>query len=95
MKIGIIGAGASGLLLATKLEKLNIDYMLFNAGKVGRKILASGNGRCNIAHDSYKREDYFNNPLAISILDNTYDELISYFNELHIYTKKDDSVRWQ
>ena len=72
MKVGIIGAGASGLLLATKLEKLNIEYMLFNAGKVGRKILASGNGRCNICHNSYTSKDYFNNPLAIKVLDNSY-----------------------
>lgn len=93
MKVGIIGAGASGLLLATKLEKLNIDYMLFNAGKVGRKILASGNGRCNIAHDSYKNSDYFNNPLAIKVLDTCYNDLFTYFDSLHIYTKKDNEGR--
>ena len=93
MKVGIIGAGASGLLLATKFEKFNIDYMLFNAGKVGRKILASGNGRCNICHDSYTKEAYFNNPLAIKVLDDTYDDLISYLEELEIYTKKDSEGR--
>ena len=29
MKVGIIGAGASGLALASMLEQFNIDYMLF------------------------------------------------------------------
>ena len=41
--IAIIGGGALGLLLATKLEKNNIAYKIFNKGKIGRKILASGN----------------------------------------------------
>ena len=30
MKVGIIGAGASGLALASMLEQFNIVYMLFN-----------------------------------------------------------------
>lgn len=93
MKVGIIGAGASGLLLATKLEKLNIEYMLFNAGKVGRKILASGNGRCNICHNSYTSKDYFNNPLAIKVLDNSYKDVLNYLEELEIYTKCDNEGR--
>ena len=93
MKIGIIGAGASGLLLATRLEKLNIEYMLFNAGKVGRKILASGNGRCNISHIDFKSEDYFNNPLAIKVINSSKEDLFSYFELLHIYTKVDSEGR--
>ncbi len=49
MKIGIIGAGASGLACATILEKNKIDYTIFEQNKnPGSKILASGNGRCNI-----------------------------------------------
>lgn len=93
MRIGIIGAGASGLLLATKLEKLNIDYMLFNKGKIGRKILASGNGKCNISNEMFKAESYHHNPLALNIVSNHQKELFDYFKELHIYTKKDDEGR--
>ena len=49
MKIGIVGAGACGLACATVLEKNNIEYMIFEKNKKpGSKILASGNGRCNI-----------------------------------------------
>ena len=50
VKIAIIGAGASGLFLANLLEKNNIEYTIFDSGKVGRKILASGNGKCNISN---------------------------------------------
>lgn len=93
MKVGIIGAGAVGLMLATKLEKLNIDYMIFNKGKVGRKILASGNGRCNIANKNFTPLAYHNNPLAIKIVKNNQNELFDYFKELHIYTKEDSEGR--
>ena len=93
MKVGIIGAGASGLALASMLEQFNIDYMLFNKGKVGRKILASGNGRCNISHNSYKGSDYFDNPLAIHILDHNFKDVFAFFDSLGIYTKTDNEGR--
>ncbi len=92
MKLAIIGAGASGLLLATLLEKLNIDYTIFNKGKVGSKILASGNGRCNISNLNFDFKYYHNNKLA-NIIKNNQEELFNYFKELKIYTKSDDEGR--
>ena len=92
MKLAIIGAGASGLLLATLLEKLNIDYTIFNKGKVGSKILASGNGRCNISNLNYSDEYYHNNRLA-KIIKNNQNDLFNYFKELKIYTKSDEEGR--
>lgn len=93
MKVGIIGAGASGLFLATKLEQMNIDYMLFNAGKVGRKILASGNGRCNIAHKGITLEDYLSNIFAYQLVQDTEEAVFSHFQALKIYTKCDSEGR--
>ena len=57
MNIAIIGAGASGLFLTKVLNK-NINYTIFNKGKIGRKILASGNGRCNISNFNYDDSFY-------------------------------------
>lgn len=92
MKIAIIGAGASGLFLATLLEKLDVSYTIYNYGKVGNKILASGNGKCNIGNAFVDDEKYFSNPLAISVLGKQ-KELFSYLKELKIYTKEDDMGR--
>ena len=50
MKIGIIGGGALGLALAKILDKNKIKYELFERSLVGRKILASGNGKANIGN---------------------------------------------
>lgn len=93
MKIAIIGGGACGLLCATLLEKYNINYTIFNKGKIGNKILASGNGRCNIANASFNASAYHNNPLATNIVSNYQNKLFDYFNELKIYTKADNEGR--
>ena len=92
MKVGIIGGGACGLMLATILEKNNIKYTIFNSGKIGRKILASGNGRCNISNINYNDNFYHNNPLSYIVKDNQ-KELFDYFNELKLYTFNDDEGR--
>ena len=52
-RIGIIGGGASGLLLSILLKKKlpNIEVMVFEAlDKVGKKLLQTGNGKGNISN---------------------------------------------
>ena len=93
MEIAIIGGGACGLLLASILEKNNINYKLFNRGKIGNKILASGNGRCNISNENFIEEAYHNNPLACKIVSENQVYLFEYFKELKIYTKADKEGR--
>ena len=47
-KIVIIGAGASGLMTAIcSKTKYNEVLLLERNSEVGKKILATGNGRCN------------------------------------------------
>ncbi|MDY3204011.1 MAG: NAD(P)/FAD-dependent oxidoreductase [Arcobacter sp.] len=61
MKIAIIGAGAAGIMAAITAKRLNknIQIDLFDANKgIGKKILASGNGRCNISNSSITSKNY-------------------------------------
>lgn len=47
----IIGAGASGLICGHELAKSNHNVIILEqSNKAGRKILASGNGRCNLSN---------------------------------------------
>lgn len=92
MKTAIIGAGACGLMLALLLDKNNLSYDLFNKGKIGRKILASGNGKCNISNTLFSAEYYHNNPLSKIVLANQ-SYLFDLFKELKIYTKTDSEGR--
>jgi len=59
-KVAIIGAGASGLLCAIFCSKNGLDVDVFEQNsKCGKKILVSGNGRCNITNTEFSPNDYF------------------------------------
>jgi len=50
-KLIIIGAGASGLVAAIVSAKAGVNVTLLEQNnKIGKKILASGNGKCNISN---------------------------------------------
>lgn len=51
----IVGGGASGLMSAIVLKDLGIDVaILEGTDRVGKKILTTGNGRCNISNSTLK-----------------------------------------
>lgn len=57
--IAIIGAGAAGLMAAIKLAKTGATVHLYEQNnKPAKKILASGNGRCNITNTQTSASDY-------------------------------------
>ena len=59
-KIAIIGGGASGLACAIFCARAGHTVTLFEQNtKVAKKILVSGNGRCNITNTNVSTQDYF------------------------------------
>lgn len=64
--IAVVGGGASGLMaaIAAKTEGLtqnaaDIDVVILEQGeRVGRKLLATGNGRCNLSNINAGERDY-------------------------------------
>lgn len=57
--IAIIGGGASGLMAALFAVRAGADVTIYeHNNSVGKKILASGNGRCNIINTTATYEDY-------------------------------------
>lgn len=58
--IAIIGAGAAGLMAAITASKNGLKVHLYEQNKKpAKKILASGNGRCNISNTQVSSSDYF------------------------------------
>ena len=63
MRVGIIGGGASGMMSAILLDRQGIDVTIIEKNStLGKKILMTGNGRCNyftenIASDKYYTSD--------------------------------------
>lgn len=64
MKVGIIGGGASGMMSAILLTREGFDVTILEKNStLGKKILMTGNGRCNyfnqdIDVDKYYTSDY-------------------------------------
>lgn len=59
-KIAIIGGGAAGFMAAITASGLGGDVTIYeHNSSVGKKILASGNGRCNIINTTATADDYF------------------------------------
>lgn len=59
MKIGIIGAGASGLLAAITAAKQGADVTLIEKkDRICKKLLATGNGKCNFTNKSMTPFDF-------------------------------------
>lgn len=58
--VAIIGAGASGLMCACSLASLGVTdiAVIERNDKLGRKLLMTGNGRCNVTNDSIVSSDY-------------------------------------
>jgi len=88
----IIGAGASGLMLASILKQNKIALVDHNS-KIGQKIKISGGGRCNITNAKINVDNYDGNKEFIkSILDRFNNkELLKFLDKNHLdYTIRDE-----
>ncbi len=98
MVIGIIGAGASGMAAAlAAAENPNVQVELFERqARVGRKLQATGNGRCNLTNlnagiGGYHGEDpAFASP-ALHAMDP--EATLKWFQSLGLFTVAEESGR--
>ncbi|MBQ7871977.1 MAG: aminoacetone oxidase family FAD-binding enzyme [Oscillospiraceae bacterium] len=60
MNVMIIGGGASGMMaaLTAAQNKENHVLLLERQSRMGRKLLATGNGRCNLSNENLSPEHY-------------------------------------
>jgi predicted Rossmann fold flavoprotein len=90
----IIGAGASGLMAAIAAARSGSSVlMLERKEKAGKKILATGNGKCNFTNLIQKPECYRSNDstFVMKVL-SCFDvqKTLLFFEELGIYPKERD-----
>ena len=98
MKVGIIGGGASGMAAAlAAAENTSTQVVLMERqARVGRKLSATGNGRCNLTNlhameGGYHGEDpEFRTPAMEQY---SVEETLRWFHDLGLYTVAEDSGR--
>ena len=96
MKVAIIGGGASGLACAITLKRLdsNIDVTIFEKlDRPGKKLLATGNGRCNLSNFVIS-EEYYNgdHEIMIAAVLDEFDavEALRFFSTLGLKIRDED-----
>ena len=92
-KVAIIGAGALGIVSAIMLKDDFHVTLIEKNNKIGKKILASGNGKCNFTNVSDIQNKY-NNEFAESIVNKfTSKETLEFFSDLGLVYKIDEENR--
>ena len=91
--IAIIGAGASGIMCAISANKQKKVVLIEKADKIGKKILVTGNGRCNITND-YISSDSYNTTLVQKYFDKYgKDDTLQEFKKMGLLTYSDNEGR--
>ena len=88
----IIGGGASGLYCANLLSKKYKIAIIEKENRVGKKILATGNGRCNLSNSKLDSA-YYNTNIDSYLKKFDYKKTIDTFNKLGLLTYEDTENR--
>ena len=97
----IIGGGASGLMCAIAAKRKNPRMsvaIIEKNDRVGKKLLSTGNGRCNLTNANVAPDKYVGNgakKLVGAVLQKyNVQSLLDYFGTLGLLTSKDSEGRY-
>ena len=98
MKVLIIGGGASGMMAAlSALENPNNTVTLLERqSRVGKKLLATGNGRCNLTNRNIRLSHYHGEQpeFARFALESFYvGRTLAFFERLGLLTRQEATRR--
>lgn len=97
--VAIIGGGASGLMCAVAIAKANTACrvaVIEHHQRTGKKLMATGNGRCNLTNTNIFDNAYYGSakPYAIKLFKKyTSDYITEYFDEIGLITRADSEGR--
>ncbi len=94
-RVLVIGGGAAGLSAAIAAARSGVDVTLLEAAaRVGQKILATGNGRCNLSNLGASPSAY-NHPEFVELALRAYPcaAVRSFFGDMGLLTRADDEGR--
>lgn len=91
MNIIIIGAGPAGMVAAINAKNENNNVILIEKNdRVGKKLLATGNGRCNYTNLNLSEDNYSSPSFVKETIDEfSNEDLINYFSLLGLESTTD------
>lgn len=99
VKVAVIGGGAAGFAAAIScarvLDRKDKIVIIEQQARTGRKLLATGNGRCNITNRNVGPEHYYGDRQIINTVINSFSPSDSekFFGEMGILFRDDDEGR--
>jgi len=94
MRIAVIGGGASGIMSAVSAAEKGAEVLIIERmDRIGRKILATGNGRCNLTNMNASSENYYgaNKEFVQDVLYRfSPNKTIGFFENIGLITKLED-----
>ncbi|MBR6521152.1 MAG: aminoacetone oxidase family FAD-binding enzyme [Oscillospiraceae bacterium] len=92
--IAIIGGGASALAAAIEAARGGaFVYILEKLPRVGKKLLVTGNGRCNLSNLSANTQSFCGDTRIIAPALDKFGEIVEFFESLGLYTRADNEGR--
>lgn len=83
----IVGAGFSGLVLAIEVARAGLLVCLVDLNRVvGRKILSTGNGRCNFTNSRMGKDYYYSNS-SLDFINDNHKDVVSFLKDLGVVEK--------
>src|SRR5204862_4278268 len=92
--VAVVGACAAGLMAAIFSARAGARTVALDAApSIGKKILISGGGRCNVTHDVVTAADFNGNRNAIAKVLRTFDvpQTIEFFQSLGVCLKREET----
>lgn len=95
--VAIIGAGPAGIMAAISAAKKGVSVLLLEKNAViGRKILATGNGRCNITNRNVSADNFYGGDkkfIAKVLASFDQNQTKQFFESLGLFLKEEDRGR--
>ncbi|MBQ8902170.1 MAG: aminoacetone oxidase family FAD-binding enzyme [Bacilli bacterium] len=87
-KVVVIGAGASGIIASLKASQKNEVLLIDGNSQCGKKLLVTGNGKCNYWNEDVSLKNYFTSDTDVlnKILEHK-NKVLDYLYSLGIYPK--------
>ena len=86
----VIGAGASGMMTAITAAKNGKKVLILEKlDKAGKKLLATGNGKCNFTNKTMSTECFYGDDSFVSGVLDTFsvDDALEFFHSIGVYPK--------
>ena len=91
-KIAIIGGGASGMMAAIAATSRGARVTIYeHKDRVGKKILTTGNGKCNLTNLSLSKDDYRGNhpSFVVPVFEKfSVEDTLRFFEQLGLFWKE-------